>query len=258
MLRARPELFRRLHHSDADECQDAAKAEERNPEKWQGSKNKPKQDGMKETSSASENDLANSSTKIDVLKNLASQADKESFDSVAVQLYERILRIEPLNDAIWWRISECLFAIGRLSESQAALERVRKAPAKWAGHLALLQARLADSLCTSSLAEEKYREAVRLSPHTTVTWTFLARYLALHGRTKEAIEILTAAIASDARGDLNEVHYCKAELLKNLGQFESAKLEYEIALSICGDYPEAQSGLREISFWERNSATLEP
>ncbi len=188
---------------------------------------------------------------IESLKKLAREADKQGFDSIAVMLYRKVLETELSNDAFWFRLSDCLQALGRHSEALFAINKIREVPRPRVHQLAMLRAQIAEGMSDLVTAEAELRQAVTLNSESTVTWVFLASFLARHNKVREAIEVLRNASATAVTGDMDEVHYLLGEYLKATGDFSAAKQEFKIAITLAqNDYPLAQNGLNELDFWD--------
>jgi tetratricopeptide (TPR) repeat protein len=183
------------------------------------------------------------------LKSLASQADEERFDVAAVWLYKKLVELQPNNDAMWYKLSDSLSAIGFQSDAIAALANVKNIPESRRGQVRLLRAKIEEGMGNLSAAEAELRQAVALNSKSTVPWAFLAAFLAKHNRVSEAITVLRECIKSGAVGDQDEVHHLLGLHLMAIGEYELAKVELKNALNKAnGSYPEADKALAELEF----------
>jgi tetratricopeptide (TPR) repeat protein len=183
------------------------------------------------------------------LKKLVVEAEQKDFNVAAVLLYSRMLELKPESDALWFRLSDSLSAIGRYSEAREALSKVKVVPESRRGQIELVRATINQGLGDLTGAEASLRKAVELDPKTTVTWVYLAQFLGLHDQTEEAIGVLNKCIEVAAVGDQDEVHWMLGTLLLRIGKTEEAEAAFKSALDLSlEDYPEPRKGLEEIGF----------
>jgi Flp pilus assembly protein TadD len=108
------------------------------------------------------------------------------------------------------------------------------------------------------LAEQHFKEAMRLAPGSPDSYTFYARYLLAHGHSQEADTLIRSALSLSptdvtARDLFNQIdrqqtktpeHYLELSLQNyNEGKYEEAIAAAESALSLKPDYAEALNNI---------------
>jgi protein O-mannosyl-transferase len=104
----------------------------------------------------------------------------------------------------------------------------------------------------NTLAEQHFKEAMRLAPSSPESYTYYARYLIAHGRAQQADTLVRSALslsptdvtALDLLKQLNqqqtpEIYLARSLQDYNEGKFEEAIADAERALTLKPDYAEA-------------------
>jgi tetratricopeptide (TPR) repeat protein len=142
------------------------------------------------------------------------------------------------------RIASALDRQGQFHQSEAHYQKAEKLapkdPKVWndAGYSLYLQGRWAD-------AERSFRTAMKLAPNDARVRTNLGMTLGAAGKTREALHLLSAH-QGDAIGHANLGY-----LLASTGQYQRAREEYQVALTMRPDMPLAQRALAQLDRQER-------
>lgn len=190
------------------------------------------------------NDNDSKSENVKKLVGLAKAAEADGHDSTAYEIYKRVMSLAPKRESAIYRAALNLIDIGRLSDAEAHLMRLKwnAAPKPWLIELAMGQLRSAQGRLLD--AEKHFTKAWKLNPDKTETAIFLADCLFKQEKFDEARRVLLASM--EAKGDLDELYL-------NLGCIERAKGNYAMArdyflkaLEITPDYSNAQKGLDDV------------
>jgi len=93
-------------------------------------------------------------------------------------------------------------------------------------------------------AEREYREIVIAVPNDPDYWLGLSAVYSHEGRSREAEETVNRALALDARRA--DIHLARARALRDLQNFEEAKLEFQKTLELDPTSREARQGLHSL------------
>lgn len=190
------------------------------------------------------NDINPSSEKVKQLAGFAKVAEADGHHSTAFEIYRRLLNLAPERESAIYRAAQNLIQIGRLSDAEALLMRLKwnAAPKPWLIDLALGDLRSAQGRFRE--AEKHFANAWKLNPQTTETAILLAHCLFKQEKFDEAKNVLVASV--EAKGDLDELYLNLGLIERAKGNYDSARDYFIKALKITPEYPIAQKALDDV------------
>jgi tetratricopeptide (TPR) repeat protein len=178
---------------------------------------------------------------------LAKEADGAGHSASAFELFKRAIDRDPGNDTAIYRAVNNLIELGRISDADCLLEKIKRnaAPKPWLieavlGHLRSAQFRLEE-------AEVHYRNARKLGQSSTAPAVFLADFLMKQEKFSEAADILNEAIKTE--GNLDEVYLNLALIKRSTGEYKAARDYLLKALALSPDYESAKRALSDVESW---------
>lgn len=190
------------------------------------------------------NDSDPKSKSVKRLVGFAKRAEADEHHSTAFEIYKRVMSIAPKRESAIYRAALNLIDIGRLSDAETCLARLKwnAAPKPWLIELALGQLRSAQGRFLE--AEKHFAKAWKLNSQTTATAIFLADCLFDQEKFDEAKSVLLAS--TGAEGDLDELHLYLGVIERAKGNYASARDYFLRALEIRPDYSKAKKGLEDV------------
>ena len=173
----------------------------------------------------------------------ARAAEASARPASAFQLFQLVLVLDPGRDSAAYRAALNLIDVGRLSDAEACLDRLRKPiPKPWLIELVSGELRMAQFKPVQ--AEKHFKRSCKLNPTSTIPAVFLADCLSKQEKFRKASRVLEKAIG--ARGDVDEVYL-------NLGILKRAQADYQAsrryllkALKLSPQYAQAKEVLADV------------
>ena len=191
--------------------------------------------------------------RMDILNNieeclkLAKEADAQGHSAAAFEFFQRVIALDPGNDFAIYRAVITLLELGRISDAEHFLNKIRwnAAPKPYLiesvlGRLRLAQFRVGE-------AEQHFRNAWKLEPNSTVPAVYLGNCLLKQEKFDEANDILIEAL--NVQDDLDEVYLNLGCIKRATGDYHAARNYFLKALEITPDYPNAIRGLADVELW---------
>lgn len=190
------------------------------------------------------NDIDSSSENVKKLAGFAKTAEADEHHSTAYEIYRRLLSLAPKRESAIYRAAQNLIQIGRLSDAEALLMRLKwnAAPKPWLIDLALGDLRSAQGRFLE--AEKHFAKAWKLNLQTTETAILLAHCLFKQEKFDEARDVLVASV--EAKGDLDELYLNLGLIERAKGNYASARDYFIKALKILPGYSIAQKALDDV------------
>lgn len=189
----------------------------------------------------------NNQNKIKESLTLAKAADAQGHSASAFEFFQRVIALNPGKDSAIYRAVLNLLEIGRISDAEHFLNKIKRnaAPKPWLIECALGRLRLAQFKPTE--AEEHFRNALKLGTNSTAPAIYLADCLLRQEKFDEANGILLDALK--AEGDLDEVYLNLGVVKRATGDYEAARNYFLKALEIAPDFPGAKRALADVELW---------
>lgn len=174
----------------------------------------------------------------------AKAAEADEYHSTAYEFYRRVMSLAPKRESATYRAALNLIDIGRLSDAETCLARLKwnAAPKPWLVERALGELRLAQGRFIE--AENHFSKAWELNFNGTETGLFLANCLFKEEKFDEAKSVLLGS--KRVEDDLDELY-------RYLGLIERAKANYASArdyllraFEISPDYPSGKQILEDV------------
>jgi len=187
---------------------------------------------------------------------LARAADAEGHNATAFEMFRRVIALDPKKDGAIYSAVYNLLEIGRISDAESYLNKIRRnaAPKPWLIEVALGQLRLAQFKPIE--AEKHFKNAWKLGRDSTVPAVFLADCLIKQQKFEEAASVLLAALNAE-ESILEEVYLNLGFIKRAQGDYFSARNFLLKALEIDPDYQDAKRVLADIELCLNLSRQLE-
>ncbi len=173
----------------------------------------------------------------DALYNLAKALKDLGREDEAIALYRHILGFRPQDAEARRLLAELLFQSGDQDGAAQAFRELSTAQPDDAGawyNLGVVEAARADDRA----AESAYEEALRHAPEHAPALMNLGTLLHKRGQFTEAEPLLRRAVG--LAPELAEGHMSLANVIRDLGDPDAAITEYDAALVLRPDYPDAE------------------
>jgi tetratricopeptide (TPR) repeat protein len=181
-------------------------------------------------------------------RKLAVALDESGQGARAVELLRRATVAQPRNSAVWHQYGQTLMHQGRNTEASAALHQALALdPEIYEAHNSL--GVLAFGAQDLALAEQSFREAVRLAPENVEALTNLAHTLAWKDPPDAAVSAWYFERAITLHAGYAPAQFGYADLLNTQGRFAEALPHVEAALAADPKMPEAHELMGNL--WER-------
>ena len=150
---------------------------------------------------------------------------------IAKSFFERALRLDPMNDEVFFHIGECLAQEGDFENSIKLYLKAIRIEDRREEYFASL-AKTCDRLGRTDEAEQYFRQATEIAPESTEYWTQYAEFLMRQSLFEQALEVLLEAEDYSVGPELL---YGQITCLFALGRRQEALLTMEVALE--EDFP---------------------
>ena len=158
----------------------------------------------------------------------------------AMAQFEKVLELAPQSDKAMGYIVNILL---KQDKADTAMQRIKVQAAKFPKNPALLmqQGLLAMRLKNNNLAEQSFRQAIKLAPQLAAPYTMLGQILQKTGKMEEAISQYKTALQDNP--DLVGVRMQLGILLEKQGQSKKASEEYRKILEKKPEFAPAANNL---------------
>ena len=174
----------------------------------------------------------------------ARQDEAKHHYAAAFEGFALAFALKPTKESSALRAAENLLEIGRVSDAERFLKKVRSPPLEKRWYVELVHGKLFMARHRPRDAEKHFRKAAKLHHASTAPSVFLADCLIQQEKLEEAERILRKAL--HANGDIDEVFLNLGLVKRAQGDHRRAKQYLLKALEISPDYPSARKVLADV------------
>jgi Flp pilus assembly protein TadD len=185
-----------------------------------------------------------SSQDVEELVEQARAAEERGSHATAFEFFRLVLALEPAKASAAYRAARNLLEVGRVTDAEAFLARVKTEPTERRWLTELLRGQLCMAQFRVNEAERYFRSAWTLNRESTSPAVMLADCLCNQERFDEAKSVLVEAL--NVQGDLDEVYFNLGFLMRAKGEYLNAKGYLLKALEITPAYTAAQEMLADV------------